>query len=74
MVKIIATIPLVIRTGTGLLVDKLFDKRYWEGKESYQKKLEFLAKTYNDFVAKGYTFDDFMNNMRSKSGITIQRI
>lgn len=55
-------------------VDKLFDKRYWEGKESYQKKLEFLAKTYNDFVAKGYTFDDFMNNMRSKSGITIQRI
>ena len=55
-------------------VDKLFDKRYWEGKESYQKKLEFLAKTYNDFVAKGYTFDDFMNNMRSKSGIIIQRI
>ena len=48
--------------------------RYWEGRESYQKKLDFIVETYNDLVAKDYTFDDFMNCLRSKSGKTIQRI
>lgn len=50
-------------------VDKLFDKKYWEGKEAYQKKLEILKESYEELVAKGYTFDDFMNNLRSRSGM-----
>lgn len=50
-------------------VDKFFDKCYWEGKEAYQKKIEFIKGTYNGLIAKGYTFDDFMNNLRSKSGL-----
>lgn len=49
-------------------VDKLFDKKYWEGKEGYQKKLEFLEETYRDLKEKGYTFEDFMNNLRSRMG------
>lgn len=49
-------------------VDKLFDKKYWEGKEGYQKKLEFFEETYRDLKEKGYTFEDFMNNLRSRMG------
>lgn len=49
-------------------VDKLFDKKYWEGKEGYQKKLEYLEETYNDLKKNGYTLEDFMNNLRCKSG------
>lgn len=47
-------------------VDKLFDKKYWEGKEGYRKKLEYLEETYHDLKEKGYTFEDFMNNLRSR--------
>ena len=50
-------------------VDKLFDKKYWVDKKAYQKKLEFIKETYEDMVAKGYTYDDFMNNLRSRSGM-----
>ena len=32
------------------------------------KKQDFLKETYDDLVAKGFTFDDFMNNLRSRSG------
>ena len=49
-------------------VDKLFDKKYWEGKEGYRKKLEYLEETYHDLKEKGYTFEDFMNNLRSRKG------
>lgn len=48
--------------------DKLLDEKYWRGKEGHQKKLAFLEQTYNGMVAKGYTFDDFVNNLRSRSG------
>lgn len=47
--------------------DKLLDKRYWEGKDSYQKKKEYIKKTYEEIIAKGYTFDDIMNNLRTRS-------
>ena len=49
-------------------VDKLFDKKHWAGKDGYLKKQDFLKETYDDLVAKGFTFDDFMNNLRSRSG------
>ena len=49
-------------------VDKLFDKKYWQGKDGYQKKLEYLEETYNDLKEKGYMFEDFMNNLRSRRG------
>lgn len=49
-------------------VDKLFDKRYWEGKDGYLRKKEHIKEAYEKFVADGYTFEDFMNNLRSKSG------
>ena len=49
-------------------VDKLFDKKYWEGKERYRKKLKYLEETYHDLKEKGYTFEDFMNNLRSRRG------
>jgi len=54
-------------------VDKLFDEKYWEGKDEYQRKQESIKEYYESLVAKGYTFDDFMNNLRSRSGIISKR-
>lgn len=29
---------------------------------------DFLKETYEDMVADGYTFDEFMNNLRNRAG------
>lgn len=49
-------------------VDKLFDRKYWGGKENYQRKKDKIKEFYDDVIAKGYTFDDIMNNLRTRSG------
>ncbi len=64
-----------IRTGKDVsmfpYVDKLLDNKYWEGKELYLEKLEWIKQSYDDVTSKGYTFDDIMNNLRSRTGTSV---
>ena len=53
-------------------VDKLFDKKHWTGKEGYLKKKTSSKKPTMTWSQEGFTFDDFMNNLMSRSGKNAQ--